>query len=251
VLIDGEGLGADENGWMRGREMPQGGYVGKTGAFQLTVPGDRTVHVRAWHPFLLPAKDGGVVAIEDARDDVRLRLIAGDEVRIIVPKSILDAHQQSLRIYRYDGEPSGEPAAWFHAPITDGVARFAGISPGKCDLWIDPARSFAPIFLRDVSIVVGITTIDEPAVSLGSSLRVRVLAKAGESPPRLYVSAKNRGEPSYYRDINSEGEETIVLSGLGRGTFDVHIGLIGAGFDPDRTVDVDGTSDVELTYDAR
>lgn len=251
VLITGEGVGADENGWMRGREMPQGGYVGKTGAFKLTVPGDRTVHVRAWHPFLLPAKDGGVVAIEDARDDVCLRLVAGDEVRIIVPKSILGAHQQSLRIYRYDGEPSGEPGAWFHAPITDGVARFAGISPGKCNLWIDPARNFAPIFLRDVSIVVGITTIDELAVSLGSSLRVHVLVKAGESPPRLYVSAKSRGEPSYYRDINSEGEETIVLSGLGHGTFDVHIGLVGAGFDPDRTIDVDGTSDVELTYDAR
>jgi RNA polymerase sigma-70 factor (ECF subfamily) len=251
VLAEGEGIGANESGEFRGHEMPNGERIDQSGAFKLIVPSDRRVRLRAWHPFLVPAPDGGSETVEGPRDDVRLRLVAGDEIRIPVPKDVLDWHEQGLRVYQYAGEPSGQPVACFHAPIADGVARFAGIAPGQWTLWIDPWWKYAPVALN-VQVAQGITVVDWPKLSLGSSVRVNVLVGAGDPPPRIYVNAKSRGEPSYYRGINSGGEAIVVLTGLARGVFDVHVKSIMDGKQlPDRTVEVDGVNDVDLTVDLR
>jgi len=250
VIVDG--APRDEPTWLRGGDPYPGAAVDANGAFTLKLSGSRPERIRAWHPCLVPAHDDGSVEITSSRDGVRLRLVAGDEIRIPIPAPMLERKLELVRVLQFAGEPMGKPIAWFHAPIEDGVARFSGVAPGTWTLWIDPQDGFAPIVLRDVEVVAGTMTLSQLALETGSSLRVHVLVKPGLSVPRVYVAARRRGEPSYLRSINSRGEDVVLVPGLGKGTFDVTLdGPIGEGRRSAKTVELDGVHDADLDLDLR
>jgi RNA polymerase sigma-70 factor (ECF subfamily) len=250
VIVDG--AARDEPTWLRGGDTYPGTPIDASGAFTLKLPGARPERIRAWHPFLVPARDQGSAEITAGRDDLRLRLVHGDEIRIPVPAPLLERKLERLRVMQFAGEPTGKPVAWFHAPIEDGIARFSGIAPGTWTLWIDPQDGWAPIVLRDVEVSAGIMTLPQLSLEVGSSLRVHVLVKAGQSAPHIYVAAKRRGEPSYMRSINSRGEDVVVLAGFGTGAFDVTLhGAIGEGPGSTRIVELDGVHDADLDLDLR
>jgi RNA polymerase sigma-70 factor (ECF subfamily) len=235
----------------RGDRYP-GTPVDVNGAFTLKIPGNRPVRIRPWHPFLVPVAEAGGVDISDSRDDVRLRLAAGAEIRIPLPASFVDSKPESLRVLQFAHEPSGKPIAWFNAPIIDGVARFSGVAPGKWTLWIDPEKTNAPLVLRDVEVDEGITRLEQPGFSMGSSIHVHMLVKEGQSVPRVYAVAASRHGPKYSRSINSDGEDVVTLSGLARGTFDFQVMLkLGAESRLVRTVELDGTTDLDVDLDLR
>ena len=85
--------------------------------------------------------------------------------------------------------------------------------------------------------------------SRGSSIRVKLKIKEGQSAPRIALFASSLEEPRYTRYLNSWGQEEIVLRGLGRGRFSLlgH-GMMGI---PDdalirREVELDGMTDLTI-----
>ncbi len=248
VVVEGEGIASHESTWLRGTETEEGHYADKDGRFSVIVDATRPVTLRAVHPYLSPDPERGSLVVRGDAQDVRLALVAGDEVQIPM-KAFPDPSRYFLRVYAYSGEPDGEPHACFRALVVDGVARFSGLARGTWTLWIDPARTTAPIVMRGVEVGEGITRV-EPELVAGSTLRVRLLRAAGVAAPHVYVSAYKKAEPTLHRDRSSEGEEVAVVTGIGVGTFRVSV-RIGEREPVERTIDFDGLTDVEIEFDTR
>ena len=251
VLVEGGGMETTKTLWMQGGEPPPGIEVGSDGRFESRLPNDRPITLRAWHPFLVPARDPGEVRIQGGQKGIVLRLVAGDEVRI--PLTSLEDHgmPESVRVYRFSDEPEGDPIdAWF-APIIDGEARVGGIPRGRCTLWIDAGNGYAPVALREVEIRAGLNALEKPHLALGSTLRIQVLAPSGRKAPALFVSAERLEEPTYLRSVQSrQGSTEIALPGLGPGRFHVSI-LEWPGNRHEQVVEVDGVTDLDVVLDLR
>ncbi len=247
VVVEGEGVAVHEPNGMKGSETPEGHYADKEGRFRVFVDVTRPVTLRVAHPYLSPDPKEGSVVLSGEMQDVRLKLVEGDEVQI--PMIALGVHRESLRVYAYAGEPVGEPHAWFHALVIDGVARFSGLPHGAWTLWIDPNDSTAPIIVRDVVVGEGITLVDV-APAKGSTLRVRILHSEGVVIPHVYAVVRRKTEPITIRGRYSRGEDVLVVTGIEAGEFEV--GLEGPdGREHLRTITFDGRTDVEIEFDAR
>jgi hypothetical protein len=244
VVVEGSEAGASPDPFDRSGLRPRG--VGLDGAaFRIRVPGDRTVRLVPWHPWLAPAADG-VAEVREGRDGVVLRLVEGDHVVLPVP----GIRSRELRVARYAGEPAGEPLELRTAPVEDGIARC--VAPrGRWTLWIDPGSDVAPLLLRDVE-VDGRTELPPVVFEPGSSVRVRLLLPAGQDPPRIALVARSAAAPEYVRQLTSRGEREVVLSGLGPGRFRVSYATLASwGAGETREIDCDGTSEVALELDLR
>ncbi len=249
VLVEGTDVVRTPRWWLPGARPPGGAYVNE-GSFRVRVPGDRTVKLVPWHPWLVPATERGTIDVREGREGIVLRLVAGDEVRLPVPQLASSHHERSLRIGRYSGEARGEPIEWRNAPIIDGIARFATLR-GTWTLWIDAGESFAPLVLRNVA-AEGVTTLASAAFDRGSAVRVRLIVDGGEAAPRISVSALHTGVPAYFRRLNSGGESEVVLAGLGPGSFRVSASSItGSRTIPERELELDGRSEIALDFDLR
>ncbi len=249
VLVEGTDATPPLRQWLPGQEPPQGTYT-RDGGFRVPVPGDRTVKIVPWHPWLVPAVDGGTIDVREGREGVVLRLVQGDEVRLPVPQLGASSRARSLRVGRYSGDASGEPIEWRNAPIVDGVARFA-TPRGTWTLWIDAGEDFAPLVLRNIA-VEGVTELAPAALERGSTIRVRLFVDPGMAAPRIYVSAFHLGAPAYHRARNSRGESEVVLAGLGPGRFRVSASAtMGRQTIPERELDLDGRSEISLDFDLR
>lgn len=249
VVVEGEGVASHEPTWLKGTETAEGHYADKDGRFQLTIDTSKPVTLRAAHPYLSPDPKLGSVVVRGDEQEVRLVLVAGDEVQIPLEAFGDLPPRDLLRIYAYRGEPDGEPHAWFRAVVVDGVARFSGLERGTWTLWMDSRYAYAPFVLRGVEVGAGVTRV-EPQVTLGSSLRVRVLGGSGTATPHVYVSAHKTSEPTVLRDRNANGEELVVVTGIGAGSYTVRMS-IGERHPVERTIEFDGTSDVEIDFDVR
>jgi hypothetical protein len=235
--------------WMPGLEPPAGTRVAADGSFRVAVKRGLATELRAWHPWLAPAGEDGAVTVRGGRDGVVLRLAAGDEVRLAAPQLESLRHVRAARVAVYDGPAKGEPRAWLHAPLVDGVLRFTGVPRGRATLWIDAGDPFAPLRLADVEVRAGINDLGTAEFPRGSALRVRVPVKEGQAAPRIYVSATREAAPELMRDVNSDGEAEVVLAGLEAGVYTVHLSMIMARERrPDREIEVDGVRDVELDW---
>lgn len=239
--------------WLPGMKPPEGVYVGKDGSFRAQVKRGVTTHLRAWHPWLTPADPGGQLDVDAGREGVVLQLQAGDEVRMAAPQLAAIGHLRAARVALYEGGVQGEPRAWLHAPLVDGVLRFSGVPRGRATLWIDPGQEFAPLVLENVEIGAGITDLGAREFSRGSSLRLRLSVKQGEVAPRIYVHARRTQAPTLDRQLNSDGEAEVVLSGLEAGSYAVtHDAIMNATRRPaERQIEFDGVSDVVITIDPR
>jgi hypothetical protein len=72
--------------------------------------------------------------------------------------------------------------------------------------------------------------------------------------PRIHVWANRVGEPRYYRGVNSNGEEVVLVPGLQAGRYRVTGGVtmaMGSGRMLNEEIEVDGVTDVERTFDLR
>ncbi len=247
VLVDGLDSHSDLRRELPGAAAPSGARVSADGAFKLQIPGDREVTLRPWHPWLAPA-EGSVVSTRTGLTGVTLKLAAGRELRIPTA-NLTDARVKQLRVGAWSSGSGASPKQWSFAPIVDSFARTADLAPGRWNLWIDAGPRFAPVELRDVEIGGGVTTLASLELHSGASVRVRVRANAGESAPRIYVVVSSNAEPKYWRDVNSQGESEVLVSGLGAGQFAVRISSImdlreAKHFD----VELDGDSEVVLDF---
>lgn len=237
--------------WLDGGAPPEGAFVDGSGKFEVPIPGDRPVVVRAWHPWLQPAAEGGSLATTDGRDGVVLRLAPGQELRLPAPALAAIPHLEGVRVAAWrTGSSGGE--RWLRGVLENGVIRCGGLEPGQWSLWVDPQRVFAPLALGDVEVPAGVLELPAAVFPSGASLRVRILAGAGAAAPRIYVSAESEGDPRYFRDVNSSGEAEVIVRGLGRDRFRVRAGRIGGGGRQlEESVECDGVADVVVTLDLR
>ncbi len=254
VLVRGEGLttpnpsvGFSDGGIARPRE---------DGSFMVRVPGDRPVTVVPWHPILTPSSEGGSAEVTEPREDLVLRLVLGARASLRfspAPKAPLWL-AGSPRILLYHGYPEGEPAATLAGVLEGDRLAFGGFAPGSWTLWIDTLTGHAPAVLRNASLTDGETDLGTATLSEGSRVRVKILVKEGASVPRIAVFATREDSPTYTRLVNSNGEETAVLPGIGPGRFRI-TAMANMGSPGKQAInevhDLDGTNDLELTMDLR
>jgi RNA polymerase sigma-70 factor (ECF subfamily) len=251
VAVEGENVAVHQATWKKGSEFPEGHRIDAEGKFDFVVPASKPVTLRASHPYFVPDPRHGRAVIAGENLDVRLKLVRGDEVQIPLAPFQGEPKRGCLRVYAYCGEPVGEPDAWFCGAPVEGVARFTGLEHGTWNLWIDSDGNLAPAIVRGVQVGPGITRVDAHPPA-GCSLRVRLLNVRNDDPPRIYVSAEHESEPMHMRSINSGRENPVVLKGIGKGTYRVRVNVgIGTNWSPqDRTIEFDGTTDVEIEVDA-
>ncbi len=233
------------------RERPgleaRGTRVDASGSFRIRVPGDRPVTLTVRHPVLKPAADGGSVGIKDPRGEVMLRLVAETVATFRVEEDLLYSDR---RVLLFLGEPRGEPV--FTREIVSlprKQHRFGGYEPGTYTVFID-IPGFVPAILLDR--VLGKGTIDLGIVPLkrGSSLRVKVKGPDEDEPSYHRIIARRKDAPFYVREAAWEGKD-VVLTGIGKGTFDVWIQQ--PRWEPlsTRTMEFDGKTDREIVFDLR
>jgi len=255
VLLEAPGIAPVEprGGWDRRPGVPPGYPVRRAGEFEITVPTDRPVTIRAWHPVLAPAEEGGSVSLGPSDDEVVLRLDRGNEAWFAVPQGAGRRERPygvRVRLYE-DGDLRRPYVAELFAPVEEGVARFGGFEPGRYTVWVDPETGYAPAVLHDVELDAGSSELAVP-FSPGSAIRVQVLAKEGNAPPRIVLTGFREEEPSYHRHLNSRGEEEVVLEGFGPGLFRVrYFAMVSGGERHETTVSLDGATDALLVLDLR
>ncbi len=249
VVVVVDGVAPREDRWSRlpGQTPPAGVRVEADTSFKVRIPGDREVVVRPWHPWLAP-DPATIVRTAQQRDGVVLKLVAGRELRLPLADPKL-ASAPFVRLAAFPATSESAAPRWIYAQTVDGVARTAELEPGAWKLWIDVAAHLAPLVLERVELDDGVTALEPLSFSTGSSLRVKVRVEEGQSPPRIYVSATSLGEPKYWRDINSNGEAEVVLSGLSAGRYSVNVSLISGGpRSAPREIEVDGLNEVALDF---
>jgi hypothetical protein len=253
VLVRGDGIATPEPA--RGLDY-QAPRPGVDGSFRVRVPGDRPVQVVPWHPVLVPAAEGGIAEVTEPRDDLVLRLVQGAlaTIRFSPAPEKPPWLASPPRVLLYRGEPEGEPEATLHGVLDGDRLSFGGFPAGSWTVWIDMLTAHAPAVLRDAKLGAGDADLGGATLSEGSRVRVKVLVKEGTSVPRISVYAMREDAPKYGRQTSSNGEETAVLPGLGRGRFRiVATSMMGtAGKQGLNEIhEVDGVHDLELTLDLR
>lgn len=206
-------------------EVPLGARVQSDGAFELELPTNLELTLRAWHPWLSPAVGAGPLTVRAPRSGIVLRLESADLVRVPLA-SAAGPLPSSLRVAAFRGELSNAPDQWLHAHVQDDVASFTGLAPGLWTLWLDPGAPLAPLTLSGVEVLAGETLAPRAVFSRGLELRVRVLTAEGEATPRVYIDAACTSGPSYRRSTNSNGEAEVVLAGFDAGTFELSMGSV-------------------------
>ena len=239
----------------------QGAFVRQDGTFQLRVPGDREVELRAFHPQLIPASQGGSVTVKEPRDGVVLRLATGGSATFRVdglPEGIQWRHSHApVNVYLYKGEPTGKADQILRTKRDGDVLSVAGFEPGTYHVFVDVRkRALVDLGKRELGKATDLGTITPKK---GASLIIRVKVKEGQDPPRIYASAWCTEGVSHTRYINSRGEAEVRIPGLSAGTYKLNArsmagfgssGVSGGGV-LDETVTCDGTTDIVRELDLR
>lgn len=249
VLRIGE---ADVPGWQMYSGSQTGSYADAEGRFEIRVPGGTPVRLTTLRRMYVPAPSGGEVEVTGARDDVVLRVVRGASAVVRFNRG-LDADFNQQRVLLFRGEPVGE--AVFEAPgLLEGPRlRFSGFVPGRYTVWIDSAP-YAPTVLRGVDLRDGENDLGQVQVNPGTTVVLKVLAKEGALPPMLEFLgssvAQPNGAPMYFRRSQSSGTD-VRLTGFAAGRIRVYTWAQGVPRGIDRTLDVDGTGEVQLELDLR
>ena len=255
VRMEGEGLREAD---ARFGPLLMGVPVQSDGSFSVRVPGDRRVRLLAWHPSF-PSGEDRALLVTEPREGIVLALAAPQGAAVVfrvspepppMPKGFFGPG--GGRVLLFKGEAEGKPDSEHTLAIKDGVATFSGYEPGTWTLWID-IPGFAPKVLQSANLSKGGDDFGTLQFSEGTLLRIRVVTKGDETPPRIIAMAKRVGEPAYARSQIAQ-EQEILVRGLGKGTFHVQAGpMEGGGMAAplDETIEVDGSSEKTLTLDLR
>jgi hypothetical protein len=246
VLVEVEG-GARLQPSLLETFSPVGTRLNGDGSFKVRVMRGHRSTIRAWHPWLA----SNSIVVEGGREGVVLELAAGNEVRIATPQLAELANLVAARICAYSGT-AADAAIRCEAPLVNGALRFGGLAPGRYKIWVDPGASFAPLTLDDAELKAGVNELGPVSFTRGSTLRLRLQIADGAAAPRMFASAESEGSPSYRRQMSSEGDGLVELSGLAAGKFKLQYGAIMrmTGW-KSTTFECDGKTDVELTVEPR
>ena len=226
----------------------------KDGSFWFRVPGTKAVTLTVAHSYCRPHPTRGTMTVTEPQEGVTLEATAGPRASLQFAKPITirmnPGSARSVAVRLFEGAVEG-PGTVLHGTLDKDAQRatFGGFEPGTYTLWLD-ATAGAPLVLRNVELGDEDVDLGEHELPAGSALVLRILVKAGQSPPRMHLSANRVGEPSYSRHTDATGE-TIRLTGLDAGTFHVRGAFYAGTGGIDERITFDGTTDVERTIDLR
>ena len=213
------------------------------------------------HPELVDDPERALRIVEP-REDLVLVLEAGPRasVRIAPWPSRLMTWRQPVTVLLFAGAIDGEPVSRHRAVVQKPELRFGGFEPGRYTVWVDAGGStwagsdnIAPFVLDDVVLGEGETEVGPVAVGRGGQVKVDLRLDDPASLRRVRVWATHQGKPRYGRSCFSYGRggRPIVLNGLGRGTFELHVDVDQGTFRRKQMVTSDGDGEIELTFDLR
>jgi hypothetical protein len=218
--------------------------VARDGTFFLPWRGVAPLRVFARHPRV---GDGPAVTVTRPGDDLtlRLELRCHARLRLVPAPPVPPVGVTPPRVYL------DRPPYQLDALLDGDTLRFAGYEPGDARLWID-IPGFAPLQLPPRRLPDGPVDLGTVELSRGASLHFRVLARPGEEPPALTISAQALAAPRYQRSCRGAPGAPLVLGGLGPGVFHVTAWdrTIGARV-WSREVEVDGAGATDLVIDLR
>lgn len=258
LLLEVEGLEPDTLNPMWGQPR----RPNKDGTFRVLIPGDRKAKLSIRHRTLAPDPKRGSIETVTGVEGVVLALVPGPSLRLRIPQYFEKYRERfekypqwqrpfvEVRLYR--GEPAGNPEFQVFAQAEDREWKGGGFVPGTYTLWIDVPES-VPVVRRGVKLD-GDADLGELPMDTGSTLKIRVLVNEPLAAPRINVWANRIGEPRYYRGLNSNGEEVVLLTGLAVGRYRVLGGVtmqMGTQRMLNEEIEVDGATDVERTLDLR
>jgi len=250
ILDDGRhATDAEATESRRGGALPGVG-VAKDGAFRLTASSVPPPRLRAWHPWLRPAADGGAVTVADAKQPVTLRLERAPLVSF-TPRLAGRTAPERMGVFLVPVPADGAEIRKCTAFLHDGALRFLAPEPATFTLWIDPGGSLAPVVRKERFTGLDVD-LGEIEFGPGSTLHAVLHARPGVSVPRIYVFVFALDGPKYDRQMNSNGESEALVHGLGPGRFEVSAGAI---MDSTvlyhGTIEVDGVNDVTISIDLK
>ncbi len=242
----------DVPGWQLHSGRRTGSYTDAEGRFEIRVPGNDPVRLTTERGSSVPAPAEGDIEVTGARDDVVLRVVRGASAIVRFNRELRsDLNPQRVLLFR--GDPVGEAA--FEAPgrLEGPRLRFSGFVPGRYTVWIDSAP-YAPTVLHGVDLRDGENDLGLVTVSAGTTIVLKVLTKNGALPPMLEFLgssvAQPNGAPMQFRRSELSGTE-VRLTGFAAGRIRVYTWAQGQPRGIDRTLDVDGTGEVQLELDLR
>ena len=217
-------------------------------AFDVPVPADRPVTLRAWHPVLSASAGKGPAVSTGEVEGVVLRLV---EERVAVLRPAPEgAGSGWFRVRLFRGEAAGEAAAERTVHLENGVARFGGFEPGRYTLWFD-TPGFAPKVMADVDLGEGRTDLGEVRFEAGTVLTVRLRVPEGTPWPGFDAAATPLGGPEFTRweTANRDSREAVV-AGLSAGRYRVRVRVGGLLGEWTREIEVDGVSPAAVEVEA-
>ena len=120
---------------------------------------------------------------------------------------------------------AGTPPVTIESAVAHGDLRFGGYAPGPSRLFVD-VQGFAPITIERAELGAHLTTLGDFDLCEGRAVRVEIDGSPA-APARVVVKATSSSQPRYVRRVTIAKGETMTLSGLGPGRFDVCVQTFG------------------------
>ena len=179
------------------------------GRFDVAIPGDRPVTLRAIHPLGANDAPGIAVTVTEPRDDVVLRIEAGGTARIDFDVADDDpSPPQVVWVHLWDA--GARATAWQGRALPDGASfRFSGGTPGTYDIVLDDGRH-APVVLPAVHLGPDARHLGRHRLTYGQSIEVRVIVPGGMERPRWISAVAGRiDDPRGWGHLRSFDGERI------------------------------------------
>lgn len=190
---------------------------GKDGVVKLRVPGTDPVRLRAWHPLLRPAKDGGEATLTAPVPELVLLLApaAGLNFRVD-PSQAPPGQPLDVRVFA-DAGMTQELMRVDLWPKGPGIS-IGGLDPGVVTLWIRP-REHLPRVLRDIPVDFHAADLGLLEFEDGASLEVALRNLPAGLLSRRAVKLQALDGPQHERLGSPTPASTMLFRGLAPGRY--------------------------------
>jgi hypothetical protein len=190
--------------------------------FYAWLDGRRRWKLHAWHPFLIPAKEGGELDVTEPRTDVVLKLEEGPSISF----TPIFASERTLRGFAVlllkPGRADAIESTSF-ADERDGIGRFTPVPNGSYDVLIDP-KDARPLLLRDVAFDGSPRDLGRLDFARGSTLTLKPVSKTKRLAGACIAFAEPLEPPRFARqDFVDDVSENLSLRGLPAGRVRVRV----------------------------
>ncbi len=236
------------------------GTVGKPvdrtdGTFWFRTVAGQPKRIRLYHPTCLPHPTKGFATVDGPIEGIELYAIQGPTATVTLDPppqiSMNPGSARRLTAYLYRDAMRAEEKAPIHVMLNGAhdTLTLGGYKPGTYTLWVDVPNK-APLVMPKVTLTNESIDLGTVATNPGSTFRLIVKVKDGQSPPRMHIFATAQRGPTYSR--RADGAGTLTIRGICKGSFRVNGMSYGSSNARiDEVIEFDGVNDVERVIDLR